>query len=1038
MIKILKASAGTGKTYRLSLEYVASLLQGEDFAEIAVMTFTRKATAEIRERILSHIEDIVNKGEKSEVFSSLVEIYPGLKLNKKLLEKIRKKMLLNKEQINIYTIDSFINKIFKKAVAPYLDIYHYEIIEDDKNDEIIAEVFKQILDNKGDFQLMENFLRENTERDIDKYLSLIKKVLKNRWKFIVLDYTPREKKKAGNISLCFDRCLDLLKEVADCRGEEFGRKFFISDFKGIMNDYLQLKETRRKENLITKHMDLFFKNTFWNGNKLRRKNLADIKENLEMKYEHFRTVLASHIYNKEIIPYEKQVYDFTSRILAIYDRIKFKQKTFTHSDISNYCYKYFFNEKLNLFAGNGVSEYFYDLIGSEIKNLFIDEFQDTSILQWKILKPLIDSSQHVITVGDEKQSIYGWRGGEKELFANLEEILSGESETLDICYRSQQKIIDFVNRFFTDLDEDWEYSPVKNLPAKKVGYVEIMVGGEKAKINTDTKTFQKKSEEEKKYLFQLNQKLKGNLKKEIANCINSRIKNYSSTAILARSNNELGEIAEELDKLNVPYILESQDSLVQHEAVKPLYFLLCYLYSGDYFQLLQFLRSDMVGVNNSVLKYLLINKEEVENYLRDGENSPEYGNLEQVLSEIKSLEKLNYSDLTDYIINESGVLDLFSENTGALKNIYYLFELMRGFDTLPEFMEYIEENRDSDQLKQVAVQKADAVKLLTIHKAKGLSFDTEFFYWKPGNSSSNYGEMEIYIDFNKSYQQVKDYLLTNSRYEKVFTYLDIDFACKEERKALMEEINNIYVALTRPAENLFFYIESPRQLKDAKEGQYWLDSSYEFYETAVLAGAEVCDLTELIEAKCIGSFYQKVEEKVENKIRLPDMTSYFRTENIPESLLIEHNENKDFSQKIEGNLRRLDGLAVHYFLEHVKYNKPEECEYARAVVQGKYGNIIGPDRLENIFKRVKSFIKKYPCYFSETKEIFTEYKLRDDCTGKNYRIDRLIVDKENKEIEIIDYKTGALREESQLDKYEELLEQKVDSQYLIRSCFVEI
>ncbi len=1038
MRKILKASAGTGKTYRLSLEYVASLLQGENFTEIAVMTFTRKATAEIRKRIFKHIADIIEKGEKSKVFASLVEIYPGLKLNKGLLARKQREMLLNKDQINIFTIDSFINKIFRKVIAPYLDIYEYEIIEEDRNEEIIAEVFKKVLDSKKDFQLMENFLRENTERNIDIYLDLIRKILNNRWKFLIMEYTPRPQIEAGDMVVNLDECLDLLKEVAAARGEEFNEDYFVSDFKSVMDNYRYLRKKQEKEELIGKHMAQFYKKSFWNGNKLRRKSLAAIKESLEQNYEYFLTELAHYIYNEEIIPYEKQIYEFSSRIFAIYDHIKFKQKSFTHNDISNYCYKYLFNKELDLFAGTEVSAYFYDLIGSEIKNLFIDEFQDTSILQWKILKPLIDSSQRVIAVGDEKQSIYGWRGGEKELFAHLEEILSGESETLDVCFRSQQRIINFVNRFFSNLTEDWEYGQVNHLPQKKGGYVEVMIGGEKAIINTGSGTFQKKSAEEKKYLHQLNQNLSKNLKQKIAECIDHKISDYSSTAVLARSNDDLMEIAEELDKLAIPYILESQDSLIEHEAVKPLYFLLHYLYSDDFFQLVKFLRSDVVGINNSVLKYLLTAKTDIENYFISEEKILAYDDLECVLSKIKSLGKLNYSELTDCIINESGILDLYARNTGALKNLYYFFKLMRDFDSLPEFMEYLEENRDSDYLKQVGVQKADAIKLLTIHKAKGLTFTTEFFYWKPGTRSNNSNEIKLYVDFDKSFQQVEDYFLTDSRYREVFDYLDIDFAREEEKRAQMEEINNVYVALTRPAENLFLYIESPRQLKDAQEGRYWKERSYEFYENAILSGAGVCDLTELVEAKSRGKFHEKPKEKEEFQPGLPDLSPYFRTEEIPESILIEYNKNKEFSQKIEGNLRRLDGLAVHYYLEHIKYNHARECEYARNVVQGKYGNILGPERLKNIFMRAESFIKNNPQYFAQNKEIFTEYRLQDKATGENYRIDRLLVDKEKREMEIIDYKTGALREEIQLEKYEDLLRQQVDSKYTISSKFVEV
>lgn len=183
MINVLKASAGTGKTYRLSLEYVAALLRGEDFGKIVVMTFTRKATAEIRERIFEHLEDILAEGAESEVVKNLEEIYNDLEVDLSQLEEVYEKMLCNKDQIKVYTIDSFINHIFREAIAPYLGIYSYEIVDDDQNREIVERVFKELLNNPADFKLMEDFLLENVERDIDNYLTLIDRLIKDRWKF---------------------------------------------------------------------------------------------------------------------------------------------------------------------------------------------------------------------------------------------------------------------------------------------------------------------------------------------------------------------------------------------------------------------------------------------------------------------------------------------------------------------------------------------------------------------------------------------------------------------------------------------------------------------------------------------------------------------------------------------------------------------------------------------------------------------------------------------------------------------------------------
>ena len=248
-------------------------------------------------------------------------------------------------------------------------------------------------------------------------------------------------------------------------------------------------------------------------------------------YNIFKKNLAAYIFNKEIIPYEKDIFEFYKRIFEIYDEIKFKEKKFTHTDISNYSYKYFKNKDLSLIMSKNnstkdmVSNYFYELIGNKVENLFIDEFQDTSVLQWKILLPLIQNTNNLITVGDEKQSIYGWRGGEKELFSNLEDIIGGKTESLNICYRSQKEVLNFVNKFFLNIEKDWEYNKVDYLPEKNAGYVELLLGGDKCKKNTNTKTFERMSEEKQKKYIEMNKSIESNLKEKIAGKIKKELDN---------------------------------------------------------------------------------------------------------------------------------------------------------------------------------------------------------------------------------------------------------------------------------------------------------------------------------------------------------------------------------------------------------------------------------------------------------------------------------------------------------------------------------
>lgn len=1035
MNKILKASAGTGKTYRLSLEYIAALLEGEYFKEIVVMTFTRKATAEIRERIIEQIEDILAKGDNSDVFLNLKGIYPQISLDIEGLQEIYREMLVNKDEINIFTIDSFINKIFRETVAPYLGVYDYQIIDNQQNQEFIEGVFKQILDNPEDFAVMEKFLSANTERFIEPYLSLITEILNNRWKFLLINYQSRGNKSLGSLTDSLDDCLDILNNIAREKGKELSEDFYVKDFKNLMEDYGR-EELAVKKELIIKNQNLFFNKSFWNGSKVRGKKVADLRESLELGYEQFRQQLAAYIYNKEMLPYEEEVFSFSRRIFKIYDQLKFKEGAFTHADISNYTYKYFGQEELGLIANGEISDYFYEVSGMKVKSLFIDEFQDTSILQWKIIKPLLDRADKVITVGDEKQSIYGWRGGEKELFSRLDRILDSESESLKTCYRSEREIVDFINRFFLNLPVDWDYQGVDYLPFKNGGFLEVLIGGENTLINTETKAFQKFSQEKQAAVRELNQLIRVDLKREIAERI-AELPSYSKVGILCRSNTDLVDIAAELDRAGIPYVLESKDSIIEHVAVKPLYFLLNHLLYNDYFQLLRFLRSDLAGINNRILKYLLQNRDKIESFMNGDDIVLEYEDLGELLKEIRVMKTIPYQVLTNMIIEKTGVIKYYSDNSAALRNIYYFFELMRGFNSLVDFITYLEENKDSDELKQLGVKGENVVSLMTIHKAKGLSFETEFFYWSPGgNRGGSSSSLEFYISFDQDFEEIENYLLTDTRYEKIFAYLGINFAEEYAERELMEEINNLYVALSRPERNLFFYIEGPRKLTVDAQGRCWGNSSYEFYEEALLAAVKLPSLCELAERKQFGKLIvsEDLRDLVDNKI--PDLSQYFRPLKLTGEIVEETAEQKDYKMTLAKEIDRIEGLAVHYYLEHITYANSVEKDYAAKITKARYGNIMGFKRIEGLIRRIEEFIENNPLYFAEHWTVFTEYELSDG--ERTYRIDRLLLDEKAGEIMILDYKSGISREQSQLDKYKELVAIKTEESYVIKTEFLLI
>lgn len=1062
MKKVIKASAGTGKTYRLSLEYLAALLKDIDFSEIIVMTFTKKATAEIKNRILEHLRAIINNNpEKKNIISSLKNIYPELEVDKQKLELIYRKMILNDEDIKIYTIDAFTNQIFSKGIAPYLSLYNYQIIDESQNQKIIEELLKIILNNENYFLRMQKFLESNSARDLDPYLSFIKDIVNNAWKFMLIKAETKSELPQAEIVPLFEAGYQTLKKVAELRGEEFSSAYFVKDGRPFFEQYPELSSVKEKEQFIYQRRNYLLNNSYWSGNKLRAKKTADLKEKLEYEYQLFREKLAAAVYNQEVIPAEKEIINFAELVLSIYEDLKFKTAKFTHSDISNYTFKYLKDEEIDLLKDGEPSTYLLDLLGGEYKALFIDEFQDTSILQWKILRPLIKKAGKFIAVGDEKQSIYGWRGGEKKLFASLEEIIGAETERLECCYRSDQNIINFLNNFFDQNDADWEYHSVK-ANSSRSGLTEVIYGGSSAFYNTNTKTFEKLEEEKQEYIKVLNSKIKEDLPAEIAADIKQKYADdYGKVNVLARTSSELNTIVESLDAAGVPYILENRNSLLDAALPRAIYNFLYFAAYRDFYSLLKFLRSDLFRLDNQSLKLIIKNQQIVKEYfsanyeinseknielLQELDNQLRTNNeinLIKTFKKIKMIINGNYQEIVNFIYQKTKLLQLAENNSLTLKNLYSFFKILNSFSSLQELLNYLSENRDSEELKQQKVENKDAVSLMTIHQSKGLSFAVEYYYWNPGRRSGNSrGGINFYLDFDQNYEQLNNYLFIQDQYLSILDWLDYDFKEQVEKKEEMEEINNLYVALSRAEHDLHLYVKAPRKIKPDQD-LMWAGSSYDYYEKMLLNAVKGYNLIDLLEKESSGTHLKSEAEQLDESFKLHPLNKYLKQKK--RSAKSDKNEEKySYFKKQSSSLKisasQLEGLALHYYLENIKYNTKEERVSAEKLLKSKYGNLLGEKKIKAVIKKAESFMTTNSEIFSENYQVFNEYLLKENIEKeeKYYRIDRLLVNRDQKKIKIIDYKSGSYRNSKQLEKYKNLLAAEITSDWQIESEFMDV
>ncbi len=1041
--KILKASAGTGKTYRLAIEYLASLINGNRYNDILVMTFTNKATEELKERVIKFLYEIsIGSKEGENVIESIKALYNEISIERNQVKKIYKEILLNKDKLKIYTIDGFKGLIFKTSIGPMNNIYDYEIISDEGNTEILKKTFEKISHSSEIFSIFERFFEFKVERNVDNYISTLKDIISNRWKYILVKENKEvENKLDKTYSLktifdSFEEMKEIVIDIVTHKGKELNLKEYTNK---AFHPYLEIQDEYQKEKFITDNWKKIIDSKYINGVKIKRTKTDEYTNEMLDRSNELKEIIneeiSKKIYIEEILPYEKEVLAIIEAVYEIYNEIKFQEKRFTHEDLTNYVLMYMYDEKLNIIKDNKITEYMKEILDSSCKVIFIDEFQDTSIAQWRMLEPFVKSAETAIVVGDEKQSIYGWRGGDKELFKNLGRNIEAIEEYLETSYRSEKNINDFTNEIFSKISKiyesekdssiRWDFKNVNSHKKEEIGKIAFYDCVE------TTKSEKESGIEKENYL----EKLIDILKKDF----NGR---YKGVGILARKNTTLNEIADILTENGIPYFLETNLNIFNHKKIKPIISLLKYFKTKEVYYLLEFLRSDAIFINNVVLnKILMLEVEEAETaeYLKKVIDLDTGYNEKIVLKKILMLyekyQKDNFKNLEVIIdiIREFGITEKEEEEEKVkeinIKNIYRFIEISKKFENIFALLEEIEKNSDSGDYKQIGIENIEGVTLMTIHKSKGLEFDSVLYIYEATQSRPQ-KRLEFHLKMDDNYEKVEDYLITDKDYGEIYPYLEnvYNFSKRAKEKEEEEEINNLYVGLTRPRGNLYILVKkiNKKNLSNLIREEYLLEYNKEVaWEMGSLKVYEKEEIIEASKKEIYGKLIIDLKGKEinpkeveENRIRLE------KDKNI-------HNFEREEKRNI--------GNIYHYFFEYVKYGEEAELDFAKKKTIARFGSIFGKEKIQEIvsMEKMKKLIEKNKRIFSKDWDtIHAEYEIYSDEENKLYRIDRLMINNLTKEILIVDFKTGSYEEE-QIENYKKLVEQELEKLGMIEEYKIE-
>jgi exodeoxyribonuclease V beta subunit len=441
-----EASAGSGKTFMLVVRYLSLLFRGASPSKILALTFTNKAAREMQDRVVSTLEELKNRGE-------LDEIIKVTELSREAILNNRQKILdefLN-SNTKIMTIDKFFTQILRKFSLYASLMPDFSTFASQHELKLLSRFLKEVSvagekDTLITLSLQSNKRVENIFNLLDEFY--IKKQELSHLNFQQVDFLAFENiamellvELNSIINRC-DKASSTAKKGVEAESfEELQKKAWLSRDSF---DYSTFKKC------YTPEMDIILlkiKEAIKNQNRAKEQNFF---------YALFKLV---DIYEKS----KKALYMDDSEL--------------SFSDVTSLVY-----EILHLIDDN---EFLYFRLDSQIEHMLLDEFQDTSIVQYEILKPLINeitSGEGIFEngsfffVGDVKQSIYRFRGGVSALFESVAQEQHTQVEQLLTNYRSQKEVIKFVNTTFKEKIKN--YTPQKVRAEANGGYVEIIQNDE--------------------------------------------------------------------------------------------------------------------------------------------------------------------------------------------------------------------------------------------------------------------------------------------------------------------------------------------------------------------------------------------------------------------------------------------------------------------------------------------------------------------------------------------------------------------------------
>ena len=1060
-LTVYKASAGSGKTFTLASEYITLVVKNpQDYRSILAVTFTNKATQEMKTRILSQLYGIAHSLPDSEAYYEQVRMKTGFS-EQTIRENAAKALSLLTHHYNefrVQTIDAFFQSVLRNLARELNLTANLRV---DLNDEQVeAQAVDELINSLEEGEEVLNWIRDYIDKNIEddkgwNVISQIKDFGKNIFKDFYKDHKTELDNRFSDESFFNDFITDLrerrtrilnrlnehakqmYKKIRDANLDN--PNLFNRGANGLLSHIIKLTKGTPSNDPTPKYVQSCIDSADkWPASKCPAKEKAAIIELASASLCSDLKILNDYRINDWR---EYQSCNLTLKHLsqlrllhAISEAVDEINKDTNRFMLSNT------QSLLCTLMKDSDTPFVFEKMGAYLKHIMIDEFQDTSTIQWNNFRKLLDNcmaqvDSHNLIVGDVKQSIYRWRQGDWKLLNNIEHEFTKEQikiEPLDTNYRSEENIIRFNNTFFKQA----VLQTVKELESEGIQGATELVEAYKEIEQKPRKDNGKGCVRIK--LFRYDSKNASDYKQKILNELIENIRQLldqgykqKDIAILARSKTVIPDIVDSFQNI------DTNVSLVSDEAFR----LDASLAVNVIIEALRLLTHPHDKLTESKLVKLyqqqVIKTGKDINDLFVGENSTELKSFlpSGYIDKFESLSRLSLIDLVDEIYS------LFSLDSLEGQSAY----VCTFYDTLNEYLrdhpadidDFIEEWEDTLSSNTIQSDEVDGIRLITIHKSKGLEYDNVLIpfcdwelektngitIWCSGDDKEKpYGELPLIpVDYSS---------------KMLGTVFEDDYK-EEHLQNTVDNMNLLYVAFTRAGKNLFITGKKYKERTSGKSERSHI-IQYIIEELAKeLPGAIIDDAGEngpiSFELGTLSICEERVEKgkATENPFELSPKTHKLKIETFPHPVSFrQSNKSHDFikGEDIDpSDAKRY--IKVGNVLHQLFSTILTEADIEPRLKELEQAGIIYNDDITS-----RELQDKISCALSneKVKNWFSpRWKLFNECTILDYdketgdvyehRPDRVMTD--GKEMIVVDFKFGKPRDEyhEQVQRYMRLL-----------------